>query len=294
EEVEAIPKEAEDNSMEQMKAQLNTLMNSIATLSEEKSKMEASFQADRKQARTEKEEKDKIIKDLQKQLEQATRAHQNELENYKSKLIVERHQREREHNDHGVMIRELQKLVSEERTAREAIETGAESVRREWTQYRSAAERRERELSNTVESLRRKLKREKESATPLLSTLQEEMVAMKQQHSVALLKEQERASDAEERARKLAAMHEERVANLEARLAELSQTVGSYDRLRQDDQGAILKLKDRLIQLELERGAEKADADLEALVEKFQHLKQSIEVANETAEKKVDLKGSFV
>lgn len=41
----------------------------------------------------------------------------------------------------------------------------------------------------------------------------------------------------------LAATHEERVANLEARLAELSQSVGSYDRLRQDDQGAIFRLK---------------------------------------------------
>ncbi|XP_054272963.1 GRIP and coiled-coil domain-containing protein 1 [Macrosteles quadrilineatus] len=281
----------DNEDADQLKNQLTTLMNSIATLSEEKSKMEASFQADRKQMRTEKEDKDKLIKDLQKQLDQSARAHQNELENYKSKLIVERHQREKEHNDHGVMIRELQKLLAEERTARETIEAGAEGVRREWTQYRSAAERRERELSNTVEALRRKLRREKDSATPLLSTLQEEMASLKQQHSIALLREQERAREAEDRAAKLAAMHEERVANLEARLAELSQTVGSYDRLRQDDQGAIFKLQERLIQLELEHGAEKADTDLDVLMEKFQHLKNSIEVANETAEKPVDLKG---
>jgi hypothetical protein len=43
----------------------------------------------------------------------------------------------------------------------------------------------------------------------------------------------------------LAAVHEERVANLEARLAELSETVGNYDRLRQQDQLAIQKLKVR-------------------------------------------------
>jgi hypothetical protein len=58
-----------------------------------------------------------------------------------------------------------------------------------------------------------------------------------------ILKEQKRATDAEERARRLAAVHEERVANLEARLAELSETVGNYDRLRQQDQMAIQKLK---------------------------------------------------
>jgi hypothetical protein len=43
----------------------------------------------------------------------------------------------------------------------------------------------------------------------------------------------------------LAAVHEERVVNLEARLAELSETVGNYDRLRQQDQMAIQKLKVR-------------------------------------------------
>jgi hypothetical protein len=46
----------EGESNEKLKNQLTTLMNSIATLSEEKSKMEASFQADRKQMRAEKEE----------------------------------------------------------------------------------------------------------------------------------------------------------------------------------------------------------------------------------------------
>lgn len=41
-------------------------------------------------------------------------------------------------------------------------------------------------------------------------------------------------------------IYEARVACLEARLAELSEIVGSYDRLRQQDQLAIQKLKDQL------------------------------------------------
>lgn len=44
-------------------------------------------------------------------------------------------------------------------------------------------------------------------------------------------------------------IHEARVA-LEARLAELSEIVGSYDRLRQQDQLAIQKLKDQLAVLQ--------------------------------------------
>lgn len=40
------------------------------------------------------------------------------------------------------------------------------------------------------------------------------------------------------------------MAGLEARLAELSEIVGGYDRLRQQDQLAIQKLKDRLAALQ--------------------------------------------
>jgi hypothetical protein len=53
------PKEAQNQSEEtvdHLRTQLATLMNSLATLSAEKSRMEASFQADKKQLRSEKEE----------------------------------------------------------------------------------------------------------------------------------------------------------------------------------------------------------------------------------------------
>lgn len=46
--------EGNNETTEQLKSQLTTLMNSLATLSEEKSRMEAGFQADKKQLRTEK------------------------------------------------------------------------------------------------------------------------------------------------------------------------------------------------------------------------------------------------
>lgn len=48
----------------------------------------------------------------------------------------------------------------------------------------------------------------------------------------------------------MAASHEARVAGLEARLAELSDIVGGYDRVRQQDQKAIHKLKNQLITLQ--------------------------------------------
>lgn len=52
-----------------------------------------------------------------------------------------------------------------------------------------------------------------------------------------------RAAGIEESSRSLAKVHEERVASLEARLADLSLSVASYDRTRQEDLHAIHKLK---------------------------------------------------
>ena len=42
------------------------------------------------------------------------------------------------------------------------------------------------------------------------------------------------------------------MANLEARLQDLSESVGTYDRLRQVDQQAMQKLKERITQLDQE------------------------------------------
>lgn len=57
------------------------------------------------------------------------------------------------------------------------------------------------------------------------------------------IQEQRNALEAKEDARKLAEAHEKRVASLEARLAEFSERIGSYDRLRQQDLATVSKLK---------------------------------------------------
>ena len=54
------------------------------------------------------------------------------------------------------------------------------------------------------------------------------------------------------RSTSLSGQQETRVANLESRLQELSETVGTYDRLRQNDQMSMQKLRDRIAQLDLE------------------------------------------
>lgn len=104
-----------------------------------------------------------------------------------------------------------------------------------------------------------------EQPSPHLVQLQEEMADLKVQHRLAIqqvsvnisryatpsglyryclcLQEQKNAAEAKEAARLLAEAHEKRVASLEARLAEFSERIGAYDRLRQQDLITVSKLK---------------------------------------------------
>ncbi|KAJ9596879.1 hypothetical protein L9F63_012135, partial [Diploptera punctata] len=243
--------------------------------------------------------REKVIKDLQEKYQQSFKSHQSEVENLRSKVIVERHEREKEQNDHGIMIRELQKVVTEERRLKEQQENQIEEFKSKLMQLESQSGQKEqyekklRDVRNELEATRRKLKRAEAKAKeppPLLLELQEEMANMKINHQAAILRyEQKRAADAEERARRLAAIHEERVANLEARLAELSETVGTYDRLRQQDQMAIHKLKEHIAQLDLEQTTLSRIKNVQTLVDKILLLKSQLIEASQRVEKPVNI-----
>ncbi|XP_012280193.1 GRIP and coiled-coil domain-containing protein 1 [Orussus abietinus] len=236
-----------EESVDQLKSQLGMLMNSLATLSAEKSKMEANFQADKKHLRSEREECENVIKDLKEKLKRAQSHIHSEVEHVKYKLIMERHEREKEQADHSAMIKELQRLLNNERRAKEQLEQQLKEVKNQvFNKVQNKI------LEAELEVVRNKLQ-EAESAAketpPLLLSLQAEMAAMKQQHHKAISEEQKRAAAAEQQARALAMTHEARVVSLEARLAELSEIVGEYDRLRLQDQQAIQKLKTQLTNL---------------------------------------------
>lgn len=227
--------------VKQLKNQLETLMNSLATLSAEKSKMEANFQSDRKQLRMEREECEKVIRELKEKLKKGQNHNVSEMEHIKCKLIMERHEREKERTNHASTIKELQKMLNEELRNKEQLEQQLKNLFANKTQCKI--------LEAELEITKNKLKQAEEAAKetpPLLLSLQAEMVAMKKQHRGAILEEQRRAATAEQQARVLAMTHETRVAGLESRLAELSETVGEYDRLRQQDQRSIQNLKDQL------------------------------------------------
>lgn len=64
-----------------------------------------------------------------------------------------------------------------------------------------------------------------------------------------MLAAQQRADDAELQLQMMSQQSETRSVGLESRLTELSETLGNVERLRQQDQQIIQKLRERLVQV---------------------------------------------
>ncbi|XP_063704633.1 GRIP and coiled-coil domain-containing protein 1 [Culicoides brevitarsis] len=298
-------KDDENNKTEEptnsdFQEQLATLMNSLATLSAEKSRQEASFQNDKKQLRQEIAIKDKVILDLQEKVKQAGNRSNSDVEALKSKLIVEKHERDVETRDHMAHIRELQKLLTDERHLKESLEMQLNDLK---SQFGDQGTEDLRHLRQELEEARNVIREYEnhrsgfsEDSTVMFQKLQDEMALLKQQHAVAIQNEQKRALLAEETNRKLATHHEERVASLEARLSELS---CSYVRHRQQDQLSIAKLKDKLARLNVSKVEEQAKFDdstndIHKLLDQIIQLKKKLVIENARAENPIDLNKIFV
>ena len=83
----------ETNSTSKEIDQISTLTQSLATLTSEKSRLEQSFQEDKKKLRAEVNDKNKTIETLRAELKSANEKSRTEVEESKSKLIIERHNR---------------------------------------------------------------------------------------------------------------------------------------------------------------------------------------------------------
>ncbi|KAL0275517.1 UNVERIFIED_CONTAM: hypothetical protein PYX00_003343 [Menopon gallinae] len=163
-------------------------------------------------------------------------------------------------------------------------------------------------LTNELEATKRRLElsERKLKETPLeLLKLQDEMRNLQIEHQTALQAEKERVRNVEERAKKMSTLQEERVVNLETQLVELSQTIGSYDRLRVQDQLEIQKLKelialgsiDSAIPGAVDNEPEKVDSsgseDVDCLIQKILDLKLKLNSACEKYGRKIDFHKIF-
>lgn len=106
----------------QLKSQLNTLTGALATVTQEKSRMEASFQADKRQLKQEVEELQERLVTMTTQQEVELRALQQQLAESRARIITQQHEREQEQGDHVQQLRELQRILQQERDLRQDVE----------------------------------------------------------------------------------------------------------------------------------------------------------------------------
>jgi len=112
-----------------------------------------------------------------------------EMENIKGKFNKERLQREKEFNDHGVMMRELQKLMAEERRQKEQLESLADSLQKEVIHLQRENENLKKqtlEMENELKDIKQKLKYREDETSSMLAQLHQEVKTVRQNHSTAI------------------------------------------------------------------------------------------------------------
>ncbi|NXS89021.1 GCC1 protein, partial [Erpornis zantholeuca] len=190
----------------------------------------------------------------------------------------------------------LQELLRSERESRRAAE-------RELRESREALaggeghEQRVRQLSQELEELRgelRGVREENGKPDPRIQELQEEMAGLKNHFQLQLVQEMRKTAQAEEQLQQRSQQEERRVAELEAQVSQVSELLGTYEKAKQRDQGTIQRLKERIVQLDLENktlaiaassrslgevAVEEATLDVTALKEKMEKLRKLLQAA---------------
>ncbi|XP_062990500.1 GRIP and coiled-coil domain-containing protein 1 [Elgaria multicarinata webbii] len=302
-----------DKRLLQLKTQLATLTGALATVTQEKSRMEASYQADKKKVKQAREEASQKAEEEARRLEAALVEAQQQLAETKARLITQQHDRAQEQSDHAVMLRELQRLLQSERDLRQEAERGLEEAQEALAGKACAAERAEgserqaRRLGREVEELSRELQALREESSrpdPQLRELRAEMASLRSHVQAQLLQERRKTAQAEERVQ----TEEQRVASLEAQISEVSELLGTYEKARQKDQTAIQKLKERVVQLDVENktlalaasgrspvdvAVEESRLDVNVLKEKMETLRKLLQLAAQGSPTPQDLEAAY-
>ncbi|XP_026957847.1 GRIP and coiled-coil domain-containing protein 1 [Sagmatias obliquidens] len=302
-----------DKRLHQLKTQLATLTSSLATVTQEKSRMEASYLADKKKMKQDLDNASKKAEEERGRLEGELKGLQEQIAETKARLITQQHDRAQEQSDHALMLRELQKLLQEERTQRQDLELRLEETREALAGRAYAAGQMEgfelqtKQLTREVEELKgelQALRDEKNRPDPRLQELQEEAACLKSHFQAQLQQEMRKTAVAEDQLRQQSQLEEQRVAALENQISEVSELLGTYEKAKQKDQLAIQKLKERILQLDLENKTlalaassrspldshgEESSLDVNVLKDKMEKLKRLLQVAARKSQVTLDV-----
>ncbi|XP_030004316.1 GRIP and coiled-coil domain-containing protein 1 [Sphaeramia orbicularis] len=250
-----------DRRVAQLKSQLSTLTSALATVTQEKSWMEASFQADKRVLKQEVEDLQERLLTQQKQQEVELQTVQDQLAESRARVITQQHEREQEQGDHVHQLRELQKILQQERDLRQDAELRLQDANAALQLTTEAVDRGaefEAHLNQVREErdeLRKRLQAAEEDQKkpdPRVEELQQELMELKNHFQQQMQMETRKVCQAEESARDRAQAEEQRVAALEQQVSELSELLGSCEKARQRDQQAAQRLRERILQLDTE------------------------------------------
>ncbi|KAK8406868.1 hypothetical protein O3P69_007429 [Scylla paramamosain] len=293
---------------EDLKKKVAALTSALNTLSSEKKRVETSFQNDKKRLLAEKEKLEKSLQEAENAKNSCESSYEDKIKDLRSRLIISQHERDQDSQNSAVMLRELESKLSVERSLKERTEAILDETQQQLQRCSAPAnthppehyEKKISGLQNELDQVKSRLKKAEQQAQepPLLRKIQSQMEELRTQHTQALQRERTRVSAVEESARDLAKSHEERVVSLEACLADLSLTVASYDRTRQEDLLTIQKLKDKVSELaqentfllsRLEPDTDNSEADIATLCQHITKLRDQLITANLHAQNPVDV-----
>ncbi|XP_061168512.1 GRIP and coiled-coil domain-containing protein 1-like [Saccostrea echinata] len=245
--------------------QIKTLTESLLTLTQEKSKLESVYLADKKRLLQENEDLNEKINEEKEKSENDKKKLEKQIQELKLRIREQQTEREKEQNDHALMLRELQKLLAQERTSKDQLENQVDDLKFTLSEksqllpsMSQAYEKKITDLTAELKEVRGKLEAEKikaEMPPEGLIQLQNDMSKMKKEYQLQLLEEQKRSSESQAKLERYRQESENRVSALESKISELSDLVGNYERYKVQDQQTIQKLKDRMSQLDLENTA---------------------------------------
>uniref|UniRef100_A0A182MIV4 GRIP domain-containing protein n=1 Tax=Anopheles culicifacies TaxID=139723 RepID=A0A182MIV4_9DIPT len=241
--------------------QVQKLMQNLATLTAERNRIEEVLKSDRNQLRVQLANKDATIEELTRRIKTLESQSKSDSSYSFANESTERPLHSGKYEDQSLKIRELKKLLDDERNLNEQLELQLGNLKTQFLLHvpdrqtelkKRADEKNSSSMNCNVEKSSNNSMNLKES----LQDLQREMVHLKKQYAIAVADEKHRVRMAEESSKRLREIHEERVANFESRIRELSEMVGKYDRLKEQDKAHILQLKSTIANLKTKHAEE--------------------------------------
>uniref|UniRef100_A0A2L2Y874 GRIP and coiled-coil domain-containing protein 1 n=1 Tax=Parasteatoda tepidariorum TaxID=114398 RepID=A0A2L2Y874_PARTP len=242
---------------------IQNLKSSLGALTIERARIENELKTDRKKILQQKEDLEKKLVDSENKYFLEKEKCDKLIVELRRKISDQQRERDKEQQDHVLMLKELQNVLANERAMKEKLEQQISELLQKFSGKLS--EKKITEYERTFDDLRAELKSTRENLNAarnevkkkeiLILKMQEEIHEMKSQYQSKINEEKLRADTAEEKLGMLVFVKEERIANLESRVSELSCIIGDHDKIKLQDQITIEKLKARISQLQNECAA---------------------------------------